>query len=115
MITIDHQNNLLKINIFGELTLDDYRELEESIVKTLKSGEKIRLLFDLTMMSGFTVDVAWEDVKFVGAHTHDFERIAIVSNDQWLSWASWINAAFTDAQIQIFDNASEAMSWIQSD
>jgi SpoIIAA-like len=115
MITISHKNTLLKINVFGELTLDDYRELEQSIIKALESGEKIRLLFDLTTMSGFTVDVAWEDVKFVGAHTHDFERIAIVSNDQWLSWVSWINAAFTDAETRIFDSADEAMSWIQSD
>lgn len=112
MITIEENNDLLKVAVFGELTLADYQELEKSILHGLENSPRIKLFFDLTTMSGFTVDVAWEDIKFVGKHVHDFQRIAIASKDQWVTWTSWINAAFTDAEVRIFDNPNEAMAWV---
>ena len=115
MITIDSNNNQLSVNVYGELTLEDYQGLEKAILKNLESTPRINLLLDLTMMSGFTVDVAWEDIKFVGSHSHNFQRIAVVTQDQWLSWVSWINGAFTDAEIKLFDNPNEAIRWIESD
>ncbi|MDH5649780.1 MAG: STAS/SEC14 domain-containing protein, partial [Gammaproteobacteria bacterium] len=59
MITIDSNNNQLSVNVYGELTLEDYQGLEKAILKNLESTPRINLLLDLTMMSGFTVDVAW--------------------------------------------------------
>lgn len=114
MITIETTADLLRINVFEELNLDDYKELESAITDTLKSAERVKLLFDLRKMSGFTLDVAWEDIKFVSQHSHDFERIAVITDDQWISWASWVNAAFTDAKIEIFPNPEDAASWVSA-
>ena len=63
MIVIEEQNDLLKVHVYGELTLADYRELEKAVTGGLRSAPKVRLLMDLAKMAGFTVDVAWEDVK----------------------------------------------------
>ena len=112
MIAIEKEKDLLTVTVFGELTLSDYDELEVAILGSLKKAKRIRLLLDLTKMAGFTLDVAWEDIKFVGSHSHDFARIAVVTDDQWLTWMSWLNGAFTDAEIKVFSDTGEASAWI---
>lgn len=115
MISIENKTDYIHANVFGEMTLDDYKELEKAINEELAISRRIRLLLDMSMMAGFTLDVAWEDIKFVTSHAHDFQRIAVISQDQWLSWVSWINGAFTDADIDIFSDQQEAMEWMEAD
>jgi hypothetical protein len=112
MIVIDEKDDLIKVGIFGELTLADYQEFERAVTHELATAPKVRLLMDLRKMSGFTIDVAWEEIKFSRAHAYDFQRIAVISDNQWTSWLSWISAAFTDAEIKLFDEADEAVSWL---
>lgn len=114
MIAIEQENSLLSVNVYGEMTLSDYKELEQAIIDTHKQAPRIKLLLDMTKMSGFTVDVAWEDIKFIGAHRQDFGRIAVVTDDQWLTWLSWLNGAFTDAEIEIFDSHEAAADWVHT-
>mgnify|MGYP000218061403 CR=1 FL=1 len=111
MISIEEDRELLKVHVMGEFTVSDFKELEDAVTGELKLTPKIKLLFDLTQMSGFTIDMAWEDIKFTRAHAHDFQRIAIVSGDQWTTWMGWLNSAFTDAQLQIFSDIDEANDW----
>ncbi len=78
MIVIEEQNDLLKATVYAELSLADFREFETAVQRELKQAPKIKLLLDLSNMSGYTLDVAWEDVRFTRAHAHDFRRIAVV-------------------------------------
>lgn len=115
MIVIEKQKDLIKATVYAEFTLPDYKEFEDAVTGELRTAPKIKLFLDLTNMAGFTVDVAWEDIKFTRAHAHDFERIAVVTTDQWTSWASWLGTAFTDADIQFFEDAAAADAWIHAD
>lgn len=112
MIVIEEHNDLLKVHVYGELTLADYREFEKAVSGGLKTASKVRLLMDLTTMSGFSVDVAWEDIRFTRAHAHDFRRIAVVTDSQWLIWIGWLSAAFTDAEVETFETAANAEAWL---
>jgi hypothetical protein len=112
MIVIQEQRDLLKVNVYGEFTLSDYREFEQAVTRGLKTQPKVKLLLELSNMAGFTVDVAWEDIKFTRAHAHDFQRIAVVASDEWTSWASWLGTAFTDAEVQYFDEVTTAEAWL---
>lgn len=111
MIVIEADQDLLKASIYSELTLKDYRELEQAITAKLKKRRKLNLLLDLRKMSGFTVDVAWEDIKFTRSHPHDFARIGVISDDQWNSWLGWLGTAFTDADVQTFPEPEPALAW----
>lgn len=115
VIAIEEEKDLLKATVFGEFTLIDYQEFERAVTHELESVPKIKLLMDLTDMAGFTVDVAWEDIKFTRAHAHDFERIAVVTRSQWVSWAGWLGTAFTEAEVQFFEDAAVANMWIHGD
>lgn len=113
MIVVNEAKDLLELNVYGELTLADYRGFEEAVGRELKSAPKIKLLLDLTKMTGYTLDVAWEEIKFTRAHAHDFKRIAVVSDTQLAPWLSWVNAAFSDAEARIFEEREAALAWLR--
>ncbi|MDX9698538.1 MAG: STAS/SEC14 domain-containing protein [Rhodocyclaceae bacterium] len=112
MINIDHNNNLVAVAVFGEFSLSDYKEFEELVNYKVRFEGSVDLLFDLREMAGFTLDVAWEEIKFARQHAHDFGRIAVLTDDQWLTWSAWISQIFVDAEVQVFDNEEEARSWL---
>lgn len=115
MISFEDEHALLKAHVYGEFTLADFREFETAVTAELEEAPRIRLLLDLSAMSGFTIDMAWEEIKFTRGHTHDFRRIAVVASDSWTAWLGWLGAAFTDAEVLLFDNLTEAEGWLTQD
>lgn len=112
MITIEQNQNLVTVAAFGEFTLADYKEFEDMVRYRLKFEEKVNLLIDLRDMTGFTLDVAWEEIRFSREHARDFERIAVITNDQWIAWSAWLSRIFVDAEIGVFAEFDEAAAWI---
>ena len=113
MITIEQSDNLITLSVLGEFTLADFKQFEDLAQYELKSPGEVNLLFDLRDMISYTVDVAWEEIKFFGReHQHDFSKIAVVTNDQWLTWQAWLSRLFVDADIRAFADYNEAQDWI---
>lgn len=115
MITIGHDESLLSVAVFGEFTLADYKEFEEEVNYKIRFEGKVDVLFDFREMMGFTLDVAWEEVKFAREHAHDFGRVAVLTSDQWLTWSAWISQLFVDAQIMVFDQEDDARLWLRAE
>lgn len=113
MINIEHRDNLVAVTVFGEFTLADYKEFGAGQIQDPVLW-RLDLLFDLREMAGFTLDVAWEEIKFSRQHAHDFRRIAVVTDDQWLTWSAWVSQLFVTAEVQVFDDENEARGWLQS-
>jgi hypothetical protein len=112
MISLDVKNNQVGVTVMGQFTLDDYKEFEEAVSYGVKFQGKVNLLFDLRDMLSFSVDVAWEELKFSREHKNDFGRIAILTGDQWVAWSMWINRLFMSADIRLFDDLDLAQSWV---
>ncbi len=114
MIVIEENKDLIKMHIYGELTLADFREFEEAVRRELHHAPRIKLLMDFTGLVGYTLDVAWEELRFTRAHAHDFQRIAVVADGQWVPWLGWVEAAFTDAEVRVFDSVPAAEAWLKT-
>ena len=115
MITIEQNNTLLNIAVMGEFTLADFKQFEEHALQKLKSATPVNLLFDLRAMINYSVDVAWEEIVFFGReHPHDFNKIAVVTDDQWITWQAWLSRLFVDADIRAFSDYKEAHFWVGS-
>ncbi|MHB8743134.1 MAG: SpoIIAA family protein [Sulfuricaulis sp.] len=114
MIVVEENKDLLKVSVYAELTLADFREFEAAVNNELRRAPTIKLLLNLGSMSGYTVDVMWEDIKFTRTHAHDFKRIAVVTNSVWVTWLGWLPTAFADAEIKHFEDAAKANAWLQS-
>ncbi|MDR1227650.1 MAG: STAS/SEC14 domain-containing protein [Azoarcus sp.] len=115
MISTDHTGSLIAVAVFGEFTLADYREFEELADYKIKFDGPVDLLFDLREMAGFTIDLAVEEIRHSRQHAHDFRRIAILTDDQWVTWSAWVSQFFVDADIQVFDNEEDARQWLEAD
>ncbi len=115
MITIEQTENLVNAAVIGEFTLADFKVFEEQSLYKLASPGPLNLLFDLRAMVGYTVDVAWEEIKFFGRqHNHDFTKIAVVTDNQWITWQAWLSRIFIDADLRVFSDYEEAHAWAQS-
>ena len=112
MISTESTDKLVSLVVFGEFTLADYKEFEDVVNYRVQFSGPVDLLFDLRQMAGFTLDVAWEEIKFSRQHAHDFRRIAIVTEDQWLTWSAWVSQLFVDAEVQVFSEENEARDWL---
>lgn len=112
MISLAIQNNQIAVSVMGQFTLDDYREFEQAVCYGIQFQGKVDLLFDLRDMLSYSLDVAWEELKFSREHKNDFGRIAILTDDQWMAWSMWLNRLFMSADIRLFDDLGMAQAWV---
>ena len=112
MITIQHEGSLTVVGVFGRLEIADFTRLEEEIESQLRLVGRIDLLVDLRGMLGYTLDVAFEDVRFTREHAHDVGRIAILSENNTVVWTALLSELFIRAEIRVFDDETAAREWL---
>jgi hypothetical protein len=115
MISTENTEKMVAVTVFGEFTLADYKEFEDVVNYHIQFEGQVDLLFDLRQMAGFTLDVAWEEIKFSRQHAGDFRRIAVLTEDQWLTWSAWVSQLFVTADVRVFDDEDEARAWLAAD
>lgn len=114
MISLNTKDNLIAVTVMGQFTLDDYREFEKAVSYGIQFQGTVNLLFDLRDMLSYSIDVAWEELKFSREHKNDFGRIAILTGDEWVAWSMWVNRMFMSADIRLFDELELAQAWLAS-
>ena len=112
MITTQHQGQLVEFAVFGEFTLADFKEFEELVLDEIKFSGPLNLLVDLRDMADFTLDVAWEEIRFSKQHAGDFKRIAVITDSQWVAWSAWLEQLFVNADVTVFADEAEARLWL---
>jgi hypothetical protein len=113
MIVVEQENEILKAHVYGEMTLDDFREFEEAVAGELKQFDHVNIIFDMSNMTGFSLDAALEEVRFNKAHANDYRKIAVVTVSQWLAWVGWFTTAFGNADVRQFDDVESASTWLK--
>ena len=112
MITIDQKESRVNLTVFGEFTLADYKEFEEVVNYKIKFEGPVSLFFDLREMSGFTIDMALEEIRYSRAHSDEFDRVAVITESQWVAWSAWISQVFVSADLRVFADEAEARAWL---
>lgn len=115
MIASEQTGNRINVTVFGEFTLADYKEFEEQVNYKVQFSGPVDVLLDLRKMVGFTLDVAWEEIRFSRQHANDFRRIAVLTEDQWISWSAWVSQLFVSAAVRVFEDEDEASAWLDAD
>lgn len=112
MITTQHQGHLVELAVFGEFTLADFKEFEDLVLSEIQYSAPLNLLVDLRDMADFTVDMAWEEIRFSKQHSRDFNRIAVITDSQWVAWSAWLSQLFVNADVTVFADEAEARAWL---
>lgn len=115
MITIKTEDRLVSVAVLGEFTLADYQDFEQHVLHNLQFQGGVYLLMDLRDMLRYTLDVAWEGIRFSREHRYDFRKIAVVTTDQWHVWLAWLNQLIVDGEIRVFDDAGMALEWLRQE
>ena len=79
-------DSVLGFRASGELTGEDYRNvLVPAVEAALQSRDKLRLLYLLgDDVTGFSAGAAWQDTKVGMEHVTRWEKIAVVTDKDWL-------------------------------
>ena len=112
MIMTEYSAGRISVAVFGEFTLADYKEFEDLANYSIRFQGPVDLLFDLRDMTGATLDVAVEEFRFARQHAHDFRRIAVITDSQWLTWSAWLSQIYVDAEMQVFTDLETAQTWL---
>ena len=110
------QPNTLAFVLSGHVTKDDYDSvLIPAVEAALKGKGKLRLHFEIDPdFSGIDPGAVWEDIKLGMEHLSRWERIAVVTNVEWVRHAIQAFRFLMPGQVKIFplDQAVQAREWI---
>jgi hypothetical protein len=109
-------DNILGFIAKGTVTAKDYESVIIPAVEALFSQRsKVRFLYHLGKdFSGFEAAAVWDDAKLGLKHLTGWERIAVVSDVDWIRTAVRVFSLAMPGQIRVFQNSdlAEATRWI---
>lgn len=112
----DLPENILGFTAKGKVTAQDYeRTLIPAVEKYFSQHDKIRFLYHLgEELSGFEAAAMWDDMKLGLQHFAGWERIAIVSDIEWIRSAIKLFGIVMPGDVRVFHNRefAEAKRWI---
>ena len=112
----DLPKNVLGFTAKGTVSAKDYESvLIPAVEQRFASQGKVRLLYHLgEEFSGIEPAAAWDDTKLGLQHFTDWERLALVTDVDWIRWAVSIFGLAMLGHIRVFhnDEFAEAKRWV---
>ena len=99
----------------GKVTDDDYRDvLVPAVAKAAESTDGVRLLYVLGEDVSYSARAIWADTTLFGRNARAWQRVAIVSDADWLENAVKAFGWMMPGQIKVFesDDADDARRWL---
>lgn len=108
--------NVVAIACHGDVSKKDYDDvLIPAVDKALSEHDKVRMLYEIAPdFAGYDAGAAWEDFKTGMEHFSKWERIAVITDVDWISAAVKLFGVFMPATIRVYplDDAAQARLWI---
>src|ERR1700690_847042 len=106
--------NPLVVHVSGKVAKADYEHFVPEFERLVRQHGKLRVLFDMTGLHGWTAGALWEDTKFAMHHFRDIDRLAVVGEKKWQEGMATFCKPFTKATIRYFDHADAvaARKWL---
>ena len=112
----DLPTNVVGLIASGHITSDDYERVAiPSVEAALKAHARIRMLYQVASdFDGFAPGAVWDDVRMGMGHFTAWERIAVVTDVDWIRGSTRLFAFLMPCPVKLFANAemAEAARWI---
>jgi hypothetical protein len=112
----DLPDNVVGLAAKGKLTGDDYKNvLIPAVDEALEHHDKIRMLYILgDDWDGMSAGAMWDDTKVGFAHVTRWEKIAVVTDHDWLRHSVDIFGYLIPGEVKAFKQADEpaARNWV---
>ncbi len=108
--------NVLGFTAKGTVTADDYESVIMPAVEALFARQsKVRFLYHLGEdFAGFDAGAVWDDMKLGLRHLTGWERMAVVSDVEWIRAAIKVFALAIPGHVRVFHNGQfgQAKQWV---
>jgi hypothetical protein len=108
------EGNALGYRVVGDVTKDDYAELEPEVKAAIQKYGAVRLLFDLSNFKWEKVDAWGADLGFGHEFKDKIERMALVGNASWGKYVTKLAKPFYAQEAEWFEDGDEAWTWVRS-
>ena len=112
----DLPDHVVGIEAVGHVEAEDYRSVVEPAVRAaLERSEKIRLLYVLgERFEGYSAAASWQDAKLGIEHWSAWERIAVVTDRDWVRDAFKALGWLFPGDVRVFPTADRAAAdtWV---
>jgi SpoIIAA-like len=109
-------DNVVACAAKGQITKQDYEQvLIPNVERALARSAKIRCYYELTPeFKGFDAGAAWEDARVGIEHLTRWERIAVVTDVEWIRLATNAFRFLMPGKVRVFSLAEsgEAQRWV---
>jgi hypothetical protein len=105
---------VLGFEVHGELHGDDYRQvLLPAIEATIQQGHKVRVVLVFERFDGPSGGALWQDLKLGVEHLTHWERIALVTDIDWMTHLTALFGWMTPGELKRFPLAERdaAIAW----
>jgi hypothetical protein len=114
----DFPDNIVAFAAKGRVTRQDYESvLIPALEEALRRPGKVRCYYELgAEFSGMEAGAMWEDFKIGAEHLTRWERVAVVTDMDWIRRAVSMFGFLVPGEFRVFatSEASEARRWIAS-
>lgn len=108
--------NVVAFEARGVVTAEDYaQQLVPAVDDTLEQYGRARLLYVLgPEFEKFSAGAAWADTKVGFSHLYEFDRIAVVTDHDWIEQSVRAFGALTPCPVRVFgaDDLDAAKVWV---
>jgi hypothetical protein len=105
---------VLGYEVKGELHADDYRKVLLPAVESVSQrGEKVRIVLVFERFDGLSGGALWQDLKMGIEHLTHWERIALVTDIDWMKHVTALFGWMTPGELKHFPVAERdaAIRW----
>ncbi len=114
----DFPDNVLAFRCTGRVTKADYdKVLLPAVLAELRTHEKVRLYYEIGEdFAGLDAGAMWEDLKIGVEHLTRWEKVAVVTDVDWIKTAVRFFAFLMPATTKLFSRAeaAQARAWISA-
>ena len=110
----DRPGNYVAVKAIGKITSEDYDTLLPFFEDAIASEGPLKILCDLSEISGVELTVIWRDFKFGITHLRDFSRVAIVGGPKWMKACAKPFVLLMPCDCKFFykDHLKQAEVWV---
>lgn len=107
------RNDLLEVEVTGNVTKDDMKEFERAFHEKKTPGQEMNLLMVVNDMD-MTMKTLKEDFMFDKEHMDEFNKVAVVSDKKWVEMGSKLENLMPGMEVKHFDkdHRADAVTWI---
>ena len=101
----DLPENVLGVEVIGTVTDDDYEKVLVPAIQNMRSRDQgIRIVYVLgNDFDGWTTGAAWEDTKLGLSELRAWQKIAVVSDKDWLRHSVTAIGWMMPGEVRAFD------------